>query len=93
MPSEGTGFKNPSLWLALLSLIATVLSAYVGLRLEPVYGRIAVLERQHEERDQEARGYLNDYVAFKAQTIEILRQQNETIKEVREETRRMRRGQ
>lgn len=93
MPGEGSGFRNPSLWLALLSLIATSLSAYVGLRLEPLHNRMVKLETEVQERNAASQGYLNDYIAFKAQTIEILRQQNETIREVREDTRRLRRGQ
>lgn len=89
---EGTGVRNPSLWLALLSLIATGLSAYVGLRIEPIHARILSIEHEINEHETTSRAYVNDYIAFKAQTMEIMRQQNETIREVREDTRRMRKG-
>jgi hypothetical protein len=85
---EGTGFRNPSLWLMLLSLIATMLSTYVGLRLEPLYQQVQRIEVSLDHHEEMTQGYANDYIAFKAQTIEILRQQNLALERVEAIARR-----
>ena len=72
--------------LSILSLCGVALSAYVGLRLEPLYIRVATVEKDHHEHAAYARALTDDYISFKAQTIEILRAQNEKLDEVRRET-------
>lgn len=82
--------RSPTLWLALVNLVVAGLAGYVGLRLEPLYNRMQRVEQAQIEYEKMARGTIEDYIAFKAQTIEIMRQQNEALSEIKDETRRLR---
>lgn len=78
--------------LTLLSTAAITIGLYVGLRLEPLYQKINRMENEYAQHEASSRSIVNDYIAFKAQTIEILRQQNAELADIKTETRRIRRS-
>ena len=81
--------RSPAFWLAMFNILVAGFAGYVGLRLEPLYQRMEKLERWQGQYEELSRATINDYIAFKAQTIEILRQQNAELLDVHQEIRKL----